>query len=722
MKRHVGLGRGILGLSALLIASVNGCEAPEDGPAEVPVALPFQKQSQKYFAGLDETVTVVKGFGSGHVVRANGSIQLLSDVVEQDAAAWISEHGMLTPEVVAYVATVEPTELVPVAFVFEPSIDWEDYFEALNSEHPEWEVEQKEILQDAIALTATSIIEHLVAAGVDPETIRAAKWSPFVHAQVPAGLLSNVSMVPEVTRVIPDAAVEAKEQANNNVNNVATFHGKGTLPSGIDGQNYRAGLLEFGACRIRGTHTLLNTSPQYSYSGLTCSISPQCGVLACDPDNTNPSVCVSGVCLDNHGTQVASVLMRYVPLADLYIPNQKAGQVCSPEITNSYDFLVENSVEWVNESYSCLDAVSPNLSPSDGVVQDYHARVHNVFITKAAGNSSEPEGTAACADTWNSVCVGSFDYERELSCFSAVDNPNAGIGSLYAIDREEPDLMAYGGQRDCPGSTETDTLRVAVANTNNGTGQGNGTSFASPSALGMTMLTDEYCRSLPVPKNWGSVQHRAAAMLASLVNITEWDYSTLQDNTTDQGDHDDGAGGLFVSTQHKFCDEPEEGSDTDYDLGAEVIKPSSDGNTTPLPNADPEFPDEPPGANPLDQSLQPSGQTGYRWMDLWDANPKYLEEGMRVRAVFSWEACVTTASPSSPRTVPTDFDLFLYNKTLGQGLYASQTDDDVNEGFDVNIPEGWDGTYQLLVIWPDGSSGCGANSTERTAWGWMIKG
>jgi hypothetical protein len=69
-----------------------------------------------------------------------------------------------------------------------------------------------------------------------------------------------------------------------------------------------------------------------------------------------------------------------------------------------------------------------------------------------------------------------------------------------------------------------------------------------------------------------------------------------------------------------------------------------------------------------------------------DGIPMNLQPGARVRATFSWEACVTTASPSANRTVPTDFDLFLYNRTRDEGLYASQTDEDVNEGFDVTIP------------------------------------
>lgn len=67
-----------------------------------------------------------------------------------------------------------------------------------------------------------------------------------------------------------------------------------------------------------------------------------------------------------------------------------------------------------------------------------------------------------------------------------------------------------------------------------------------------------------------------------------------------------------------------------------------------------------------------------------------------------------------------DFDVFLYNVDRGEGLYASQTADDVNEGFDVLIPEGWKGEYQVVLYWPDDADFCEAGEVENTAWtGWL---
>lgn len=60
------------------------------------------------------------------------------------------------------------------------------------------------------------------------------------------------------------------------------------------------------------------------------------------------------------------------------------------------------------------------------------------------------------------------------------------------------------------------------------------------------------------------------------------------------------------------------------------------------------------------------------------------------------------------------YDLVLYDTTTDQGYYASQTNEDVNEGFDVQIQAGWGGDYQLLLVWPNGMAGC-SGGIDRAA-------
>jgi hypothetical protein len=704
----------------VLASMLGGCETTPGEVAETRAPLPFEKRTERYLPGLDETVTVVKGLGGGYVLREDGRVDSLANVLEANAAAWIAQHGKVTPEIVAYSTTVAPTTEVEVAFLFEPDIDWEEYFDAQASGNEEWEAEQAELLHDAIAATSETIVASLLEAGVDPEDVRAAEWSPFVHATLPLSVLETVADLPEVTRIIGDATVEPEEQANNVVTNPATWHGVGNLPAGLDGSSFRVSVLEPGPCLVRGDHILINDAVTYSHAGLSCSSDAQCGLDYCDgkPSVEPTARCINGKCHDGHATGVASVLMRFLPQANLYVPNggrRPAGPVCNSQITTSYDFLRGKFARWVNESYGCTDAVG-SLSPTDGAVQDYYSRVHNFFITKSAENDG-PQSMAS-PSTWNSVVVGGVDNERELSCFSSTDNPYVGTNSY--VDREEPDVVAYAGQVSpsfqCQGPSEVDSVRVADPASTIATDDVVGTSFAAPAVLGIAALVQEYCSTLG--KSWNSVEHRAVIRTAATTNVDGWAYSTLPEGNSQQVDHKDGAGLVFADFAIRFCDNPAPGGNENWGVTGELLKPASDGQTSGLPNAAPEYPNTPPGeAQTQDQQLNPGGQTGYRWKDLWDGVPMTLQPGARVRATFSWEACVTTASPTAARTL-TDYDLFLYNRTLDEGLYASQTDDDVNEGFDVIIPAGWGGDYDLILVWPDGSNGCGG--TDRTALAWYV--
>ncbi|MBL8743639.1 MAG: S8 family serine peptidase, partial [Myxococcales bacterium] len=404
---------------------------------------------------------------------------------------------------------------------------------------------------------------------------------------------------------------------------------------------------------------------------------------------------------------------RFAPDSAIYYPNMGSlpqGPACAREITAAYGYLQTNGVRFVNESFSCDDAEPGELSPTDGVIQDFFSREHDMLITKSAGNRGPL--SEACRDTWNSLCVGSVDAEAEQSCFSSTLNPLYGLGSA-AIDREEPDVMAVSGQQDCPTGSELDTVQLAGTTSDFDTRYANGTSFSAPAMLGMSVLVDQYCNAQG--RSLSSVDHRALARNAGYAgNPAGWAFSTPDPDE----DHDDGGGIVYLSKLKRVCD-PNQPGDDEHGLISQRIDPATSGNTTPLPGAEPEYDGAPPSSVPLDQDLTPNGQTGYHWLDLWQGMSTTFDAGDRVRVNFSWEACVLNAHPEEERTVPTDFDLFFYNSTIGKGLYASQSDDDVNEGFDLIIPEGWDGDYELLLVWPDGSTGC--DGGERTATAHWIK-
>src|SRR5690606_13339155 len=91
----------------------------------------------------------------------------------------------------------------------------------------------------------------------------------------------------------------------------------------------------------------------------------------------------------------------------------------------------------------------------------------------------------------------------------------------------------------------------------------------------------------------------------------------------------------------------------------------------------------------------------------------------RIRASISWDTCVS--EPSGTRTVGTDFDLFLYNASQQRYVYGSQSIADVEEGFDVTLwQEAGDGEYEVIIAWPEGSSGCNGPVLDGTG-GWSIR-
>jgi hypothetical protein len=710
-----------------LVTMWGGCETTPARPVE---SLAFEKRTERYLVGLDETIAIVKGLPGGYVIREDGSLDSLISVLEANERAWRNQHGSLSPELVTYSQTVEPTTLVDVAFVFDPLEDWEDYLQSQISGDPEWEEEQRELLHQAIAEGADVIVEQLEAEGIEID--RVGEWIPFVHARVPASDLDVVANLEGVDRIVADGTAEAVETGNVNVANIATFHGKGSLPGFDGGAGSRAGILDPGVCRIRGTHNLINAPITYQPgAGTFCVTALDCGQTVCGDIFAGPPACLNNQCIDGHGTQTASVLARFVPDADIWYPSAgnsiSTGQTCSKNLSGAYDWFQGGLVKHVNESFECINLDDPNtISTVDGVTQDYFTRVHNFFITKAAGNTGP--NSYACKDSWNSFCVGGFDAERQFSCFSAATNPLNP--SSARIDREEPDGMAYAGQNgtvyngqnpQCTGVADLDTLTVATTTSNTSTGSTSGTSYAAPAVLGMEMLTKQYCVSLG--RNWSSVGYRSVLRTAGYAaNIDGWNYSTLKWDQFNQQliDHADGGGGVYLEAASRFCNQPNTGNEEWGVLDA-IRRPSGEGTTTNVPNLG-GSPDTPPQRQDWDPG---PGLTGYRWLDLWENKTMTFPAGTRVRATFSWEACALSKDPTSTtRKVTTDYDLFLFRKPAGgsdpgEAIYSSQTNDDVNEGFDVVIPSGDGGNYSLILIWPDGSTGCGGN--ERTALSWYIK-
>ncbi|MBX3209164.1 MAG: hypothetical protein KF764_29290 [Labilithrix sp.] len=389
-----------------------------------------------------------------------------------------------------------------------------------------------------------------------------------------------------------------------------------------------------------------------------------------------------------------------------------------------YDFFHGKNVKTVNESFTCSRYSSSLGGEVDGMVQDSHARMHDVSVFKIAGNYHPAQVRAACAYTMNSNCVGGINSKDQVSCFSMWENFNAPIIDRLEeprrTDREEPDVVALAGDARsgdaCAPDKATDFVDVMNIDDPNGWLGDIGTSFAAPAMTALAALLKQACSpSGELNQKWIRAVLRNAGWAR---NIADFPYSTPSTNLVTGGDWKDGGGALFASAALAFCgiggdDGPRAAAGNDPgDLSKGKASPPTTGGCSACDDNQ-------------DKSLQgpriaavgpPNGGNDRReYTKLWEAE---FKPGDRIRATIAWDNCPT--GKIAPAPVATDLDLFLYLKegpSSGRYIFSSQSVTDNVEGFDVIIPEG--GHYEIYWTYPQGTRGCaalGSDGFEPFSW------
>lgn len=266
-------------------------------------------------------------------------------------------------------------------------------------------------------------------------------------------------------------------------------------------------------------NTRFDTTPvRYLNNPPTCSSDANCPA-AVDPQNSelgNASYCkvaaVSGYpsgtkfCVQEHLTQVAaSVGMKgsYTYPApdprgsfssgagtgsvDFYVGNQSGIQ--------GFDYLMSNSLTYVNRSMS-------GVTGALAAAIDWSARYDSVLTTLASGNTGTQ--TVQCRQSWNSLCVGSYDYQAwnsssddRRSSFSSYLNAT----NVPVIGLERPHLLGPGNYFAASdglylpdirstSSTMIDELLYDPAPLNHY--QLVGTSFAAPAVLSVALAAHQH--------------------------------------------------------------------------------------------------------------------------------------------------------------------------------------------------------------------------------------
>lgn len=681
-----------------------------------------------YFPSLRQTVHLVKTPFVGFGVLEDGTSVRLTELAKRERAAHRVRVGAFLPGYHQHLSSLSPKELSAAVVYFTPRVaDWSDLTRRLNAFDPAVVAAARHELTLATESHGHELAADLELAGLEVTKVGSTMSAIFVrgtaHQLLSVGhpgdpaidmIMESTSLRPELRHHVQagcfggdDKSVHADCVDPNVFHHVdQTFNA-----DGLFGRHQKIGVYEdVGDNTLDRFHESFQFSAGPVYSG------------------TYSSNAV------DHGTAVASVILGAyrgrrcgASEATLYYPNDGVPQsfpdlnnppngtvtlpavICHPDATaDAYRWMESHGTPGdfdnpplavVNESFGCIHeniACSyADARTEEGVTQDYYARYRGMMIVKAAGNQNcADERHEACPFSLNSLCVGGVDSGGNMYASSSTTNPGAH-DPAYFEDREEPDLVAYGGQ-DAPFSQGACAADLTTGN--QGWRPWRGTSFAAPIVSSMVALLRERCER-GLGGHFRPQDLRAGFRNAAWFgNPTDTAYSTPRPGW----DFSDGAG-LLLADDFTSCPVPQANpvSLRDGDSMPKGRSPYVDNGWFP-PGETQRF-TQPMGFNEAPADSDRVGTRVFRGE---------LVEGRRVRATISWNSCAANPQGTAPGRVAVDYDLFLYWRDTETYVWASQSYDDNNEGFDYTVPIGEGGDYEIFVSWPARATSCEGGNYE----------
>ena len=696
-----GIGRGprftwLAGVLAASCGALSGCSSPADEVVTVGVTPELVYRTHHYFSGLRLNGDIVKTPTRAWVEFEDGRVMGLEDARAADRQARFARQGVLDDETYAFLLAAPQDVEQHVAIGFIAPLDAPNAGVATPPEDALARIRESGLRVSRVS-TSLPIAE---GDATPPVLLKAAHLSG----------LESLS-ISQPSRVIEESAEDPVPYTQ--ADSVA-------WPQGFYGGGAQIGVLEPGACHINDKHPIFASSTiDYTDSGNdACTANAECKARCGDG-----SVCVLGRCEDYHGTGVAGVVAQVAPKATIVYSTQFGayGDSTLAGMELSYSKFQDRNVRIVNQSFRIPGTGIPlGRSPVQGIVEDFAARRRDVLIVQSAGNGGTGNygNEETCPYNLNAICVGSHDQDYKRSCFSDWNNPGGFFQWKSDFDREEPDLLAYGGNggavRDfCPATVRQDRISLPAVGSS-ATRLDSGTSYSAPAVAAGAALLYHKCQSNKLPI--GSLLARAILMATAVRNPEGTRYSTAQEgankSANDAIDWKDGAGVFELGNAFKYCEkEPPSPKDgviigsytgiMDLNAGQDMWPASGE---SPYPGLPPDG-THTNGVKLLDRSITKPGINDTRKVVGLHADKlKNLRAGDKVRAVATWHGC--NGNNTGPAKVGTDFDLILWNNTKNAPYYASQSNDDNNEGFDVDITPGNEGDYVLVMAWPKGAPGC----------------
>ncbi|MEM6792030.1 MAG: S8 family serine peptidase [Myxococcota bacterium] len=523
--------------------------------------------------------------------------------------------------------------------------------------------------------------------------------APFVSVDVDARALTRLSRLEGVARVSLGAEGDIASTELNlsgpgvglTVPKIDTVFNPvingGPPPDNPTGAPQRIGIVEDARCELGTYHqALAGLNVTEEALGDSCNADNQCE--HCGGTEVR---CVAGRCIDPHATWVLSVMAHELANgtsygafeAEFYHPNIGAvASGASPSanreircsdngLVAAYDYLVQEGVTTVTESFACLSAAQG----ADGLAQDYYARFEDLTVVRASGvNNGTRNGNLTnwgCKPS-NSICVGGMNAAGGLDFFAPTDNPSVSESFAVFSDREEPDVVGL--------SIDADVVDVA---TTTQWQKRDGTSYAAPSIAALAALTKQFC---------GFDNHLG---IRALLMTGAWDFNPVDDAytmppTTISEDGRDGAGSPTADNVIKFC-----GLEPFDNVGGGLFTINvGGGDSTPAP---PWISTADPGINP-DLPVAPAGldDPTAEWRQKPVAFLESVAPGARVRVSMAWDSCPTTPLGYGYTDLSIDLDLFLVDYDTEEVLVSSRSFDNNNEGFDIITPP--DGETRNLAV------------------------
>jgi hypothetical protein len=383
-----------------------------------------------------------------------------------------------------------------------------------------------------------------------------------------------------------------------------------------------------------------------------------------------------------------------------------------------YEEFADRGVPIVNESWGNEDAFE-----ALDYIRDWHARYNKTTFVKAAGNYG---GTVFC-HSLNALCVGGTNANGTYDDFTDDDMFGNSSWENPLYSNSHPDSSKQGEEKDAERpdvvSEGEDAWVMDRANGKQAWTQRPGTSYSAPTVAGLLALFEEECGPNSPLAN------------RSLVRSGAWRTHDLESPNPAYpipGFHDDakaGAGIIHAGGLRIWCGGGGGGGD-----GSGTDDPSTDQGWDDIPDyATPEkFPEPDESVITKHQSLRDSNGD-YVWRPLWSGSGAH-----RLRATLSFYTCPpsdgngdTVSNPGSSvdKLEPAiDYDLMLCSDEEDRCLVVSESLDDTNEGFDVEVPNGSEGSeWTLYAVRKsedrlDMSDYCDGPDNGRERYHWSVVG